>query len=66
LTPRTTAPDQRPPTTSTSAFAKASRQGWHHVAALVRPAGRRVDVLFAMLRDGTFHEPPEIAEITTA
>lgn len=29
----------------------------HHTQALLCLARRRADVLFAMLRDGTFHEP---------
>ncbi|MEW2426368.1 hypothetical protein AB0911_38820, partial [Streptomyces nigra] len=33
-------------------------EGKHHVAAIVCLARRRIDVLFAMLRDGTFYEPP--------
>lgn len=34
----------------------------HHVAAIVCVclARRRIDVLLAMLRDGTFYEPPTI------
>ncbi|MFI5635719.1 IS110 family transposase, partial [Streptomyces sp. NPDC051664] len=32
-------------------------QGKHHTQALLRPARRRADFLFAMLRDGTFCEP---------
>lgn len=39
-------------------YDKKRRQGKHHVAALVCLARRRIDVLFAMLRDGTFYEPP--------
>ncbi|MFJ9448393.1 IS110 family transposase [Kitasatospora sp. NPDC101235] len=35
------------------------RQGKHHVAALVCLARRRIDVLFAMLRDGTLYQAPE-------
>ncbi|MEU3558568.1 IS110 family transposase [Kitasatospora sp. NPDC006786] len=38
-------------------YDKKRRQGKHHVAALVCLARRRIDVLFAMLRDGTFYEP---------
>jgi len=34
------------------------REGKHHVAALIALARRRIDVLFAMLRDGTFYERP--------
>lgn len=32
-------------------------QGKHHTQALLRLARRRADVLFAMLRDGTFYDP---------
>ena len=32
-------------------------QGKHHTQALLCLARRRADVLFAMLRDGTFYEP---------
>jgi transposase len=39
-------------------YDKKRRQGKHHVAALVCLARRRIDVLYAMLRDGTFYEPP--------
>ncbi|MER7540539.1 IS110 family transposase, partial [Streptomyces sp. NPDC097704] len=42
-------------------YDKKRREGKHHVAALVCLARRRIDVLFAMLRDGTFYEPPKIA-----
>ncbi|MFE3316176.1 transposase, partial [Embleya sp. NPDC059213] len=36
-------------------------QGKHHTQAPLRLARRRTDVLFAMLRDGTFHEPRPVA-----
>ncbi|MGW3496602.1 IS110 family transposase [Streptomyces sp. NPDC001020] len=39
-------------------YDRKRREGKHHVAALVALARRRIDVLFAMLRDGTFYEPP--------
>lgn len=39
-------------------YDKKRREGKHHVAALVALARRRIDVLFAMLRDGTFYQPP--------
>lgn len=42
-------------------YDKKRREGKHHVAAIVSLARRRIDVLFAMLRDGTFYEPPKIA-----
>lgn len=42
-------------------YDKKRREGKHHVAAIVCLARRRIDVLFAMLRGGTFHEPPKIA-----
>lgn len=37
-------------------YDKKRREGKHHVAAIVCLARRRIDVLFAMLRDGTFYE----------
>ncbi|MDX2707946.1 IS110 family transposase [Streptomyces sp. PA03-6a] len=39
-------------------YDRKRREGKHHVAALVALARRRIDVLFAMLRDGTLYEPP--------
>jgi len=33
-------------------------QGKHHTQAILCLARRRADVLFAMLRDGTFYQPP--------
>ncbi|MEU0188056.1 IS110 family transposase [Streptomyces sp. NPDC006207] len=39
-------------------YDRKRREGKHHVAALIALARRRIDVLFAMLRDGTFYEPP--------
>jgi transposase len=39
-------------------YDKKRREGKHHVAALVSLARRRIDVLFAMLRDGTFYQAP--------
>ncbi|MEV4872090.1 hypothetical protein [Streptomyces syringium] len=36
-------------------------QGKHHTQALLCLARRRADVLFAMLRDGTFYEPQPAA-----
>lgn len=64
-----TAALSRPPAFFLSAFAAlgdpASRaqydkkiaQGEHHTQALLCLARRRTDVLFPMLRDGTFYEP---------
>ncbi|SCE31355.1 Transposase IS116/IS110/IS902 family protein [Streptomyces sp. DvalAA-43] len=40
---------------------KIRREGKHHVAAIVCLARRRIDVLFAMLRDGTFYDPAPTA-----
>ena len=37
-------------------YDRKRREGKHHVAALVALARRRIDVLFAMLRDGTFYQ----------
>lgn len=34
-----------------------TREGKHHIAALIALTRRRIDVLFAMLRDGTFYQP---------
>ncbi|GGW24775.1 hypothetical protein GCM10010339_94500 [Streptomyces alanosinicus] len=42
-------------------YDKKRREGKHHVAAIVCLARRRIDVLFAMLRDGTFYQPPTTA-----
>ncbi|WP_435792397.1 IS110 family transposase [Actinacidiphila glaucinigra] len=39
-------------------YDRKRREGKHHVAALIALARRRIDVLFAMLRDSTFYEPP--------
>jgi hypothetical protein len=33
-------------------------QGKHHTQAILRHARRRADVIFAMLRDDTFCQPP--------
>jgi len=38
-------------------YDKKIAQGKHHTQALLRLARRRADVLFAMLRDGTYYEP---------
>ncbi|MGW3670084.1 IS110 family transposase, partial [Streptomyces sp. NPDC005166] len=38
-------------------YDKKISQGKHHTQALLCLARRRADVLFAMLRDGTFYEP---------
>ncbi|MFJ3594861.1 IS110 family transposase [Streptomyces sp. NPDC090231] len=42
-------------------YDRKRREGKHHVAALICLARRRIDVLFAMLRDGTFYQPPTAA-----
>lgn len=49
-----------PPTPTTT---NAGPGGKPHTQALLRLARQRVNVLFAMLRDGTFYEPrlPETA-----
>ncbi|MFE5699004.1 transposase, partial [Streptomyces erythrochromogenes] len=39
-------------------YDRKRREGKHHIAALIALARRRIDVLFAMLRDGTFYQPP--------
>lgn len=38
-------------------------QGKHHTHALLCPVRRRADVLFAMLRDGTFYEPKPVTAV---
>lgn len=43
--------------TSRTYYDKKIAQGKHHTQALLCLARRRADVLFAMLRDGTFYEP---------
>ncbi|MFB7113459.1 IS110 family transposase [Streptomyces sp. NPDC056291] len=42
-------------------YDKKRREGKHHVAAIICLARRRIDVLFAMLRDGTLYQPPTTA-----
>ncbi|WP_351235348.1 IS110 family transposase [Streptomyces sp. NPDC002133] len=42
-------------------YDRKRREGKHHVAAIICLARRRIDVLFAMLRDGTFYQPPTTA-----
>lgn len=39
-------------------YDRKRREGKRHVAALIALARRRIDVLFAMLRDGTSYQPP--------
>ncbi|MGW2836157.1 IS110 family transposase [Streptomyces sp. NPDC001286] len=39
-------------------YDKKIAQGKHHTQAILCLARRRTDVLFAMLRDGTFYQPP--------
>ncbi|WP_406411327.1 IS110 family transposase [Streptomyces sp. NBC_01614] len=39
-------------------YDRKRREGKHHIAAVTALARRRIDVLFAMLRDGTFYQPP--------
>ncbi|MET8809459.1 IS110 family transposase [Streptomyces sp. NPDC004546] len=39
-------------------YDRKRHEGKHHVAAIVCLARRRIDVLLAMLRDGTFYQPP--------
>ncbi|MFI1769267.1 transposase, partial [Streptomyces sp. NPDC020800] len=38
-------------------YDKKISQGKHHTQAILCLARRRTDVLFAMLRDGTFYDP---------
>ncbi|BBC29355.1 hypothetical protein SGFS_006490 [Streptomyces graminofaciens] len=42
---------------SRAQYDKKITQGKHHTQALLCPARRRADVLFAMPHDGIFHEP---------
>ncbi|MGW6151536.1 IS110 family transposase [Streptomyces sp. NPDC055144] len=42
-------------------YDKKRQEGKHHVAAIVCLARRRIGVLFAMLRDGTFYDPAPTA-----
>ncbi|MFH9016725.1 hypothetical protein ACH4C6_36385, partial [Streptomyces sp. NPDC017943] len=46
------------PLESRAYYDRKRHEGKHHVAALIALARRRIDVLFAMLRDGTFYQPP--------
>jgi transposase len=48
-------------------YTRKVSQGKRHNQALIALARRRCDVLFAMLRDGTFYSPPqnEISLTTT-
>lgn len=39
-------------------YDKKRSEGKHHVAAITCLARRRIDVLYAMLRDGTLYRPP--------
>ncbi len=49
---------------SRSYYDRKVAQGKHHTQALLCLARRRADVLFAMLRDGTFYEPrPALAVV---
>lgn len=41
-------------------YDKKRREGKHHIAALIALARRRIDVLYAMLRDGAFYQPTPI------
>jgi hypothetical protein len=53
--------------TSRAYYTRKISQGKRHNRALIALARRRCDVLFAMLRDGTFYQPPqsEISLTTT-
>lgn len=44
-------------------YDKKITQGKHHTQALLCLARRRADVLFAMLRDGTFYEPEPVRAV---
>ncbi|SED50634.1 hypothetical protein SAMN05216489_03631 [Streptomyces sp. 3213] len=48
---------------SRASYDKKMGQGKHHTQTLLRLARRRADVLFAMLRDGTFYEPRPTATL---
>ena len=41
-------------------YTRKVQQGKRHNQALIALARRRCDVLFAMLRDGTFYQPKSI------
>ncbi|MEV8537111.1 hypothetical protein [Streptomyces sp. NPDC051211] len=43
---------------------KKIAQGKHHIQAPLCLARRRADVLFAMLRHGTFYEPQPVRAVT--
>jgi transposase len=45
-------------------YDKKIAQGKHHTQALLCLARRRADVLFAMLRDGTFYEPQPASAVS--
>jgi hypothetical protein len=44
-------------------YDKKITQGKHHTQALLCLARRRADVLFAMLRDGTYYEPQPVRAV---
>jgi transposase len=44
--------------TSRAYYDRKIKEGKHHTQALLCLARRRADVLYAMLRDGTFYQPP--------
>lgn len=48
---------------SRASYDKKIAQGKHHTQALLCLARRRADVLFAMLRDGTFYEPQPVRAV---
>lgn len=50
--------------TSRAYYDKKLAQSKHHTQALLCLARRRDDVMFAMLRDGTFYEPQPSASVT--
>jgi len=50
-------------TPSWAYYDKEIAQGKHHTQALLCLARRRADVLFAMLRDGTFYEPQPVRAV---
>ncbi|GHB55649.1 hypothetical protein GCM10010347_27030 [Streptomyces cirratus] len=56
--------DLADPASRTYYYDKKFARGKHHTQALLCLARRRADVLFAMLRDGTFYEPRPTAAVT--
>ncbi|GGW69762.1 hypothetical protein GCM10010381_63160 [Streptomyces xantholiticus] len=54
---------RRPGRPALRAYDKKIAQGKHHTLALLCLARRRADVLFTMLRDGTFYDPQPVRAV---